>query len=115
MAIDLSGATAGTGSPNGVRGNGIEKYNLSIVTPETRNSSHYLWSQGLGPGINGKPELNDFFYNQILDTFLEDKEVLEAQQKFIDTNGKPPEIDINTDAGTLQARKILVGLIKAEV
>ena len=61
VSIDLSGAPAGTGGPNGVRGNGIEMYNLSIVTPETRNSSHYLWSQALGPGINGKLELNDFF------------------------------------------------------
>ena len=51
---------------------------------------------------------------QILDTFLEDKEVLEAQQRFIDTNGKPPEVDINADAGALQARKIFAGLIKAE-
>ena len=87
---------------------------MSIVTPETRNSSHYLWSQALGPGINGKPELSDFFYNQILDTFLEDKEVLEAQQRFIDTNGKPPKVDINADAGALQTRKIFAGLIKAE-
>lgn len=64
--------------------------------------------------LNGKPELNDFFYNQILDTFLEDKEVLEAQQKFIDTKEKPPEVGINVDAGAHQARKILAGLIKAE-
>jgi len=40
-----------------------------------------------------------FFYDQILNTFLEDKEVLAAHQQFIDTNGKPSEIDINEDAG----------------
>ncbi len=114
VSIDDSGAPAGTGGDNSVRGNGIEMYNLSTVTPETRNTSHYFWSQALGPGLNDKLELNDFFYDQILNTSLEDKEVLEAQQQFIDTHGKPSEIDINADAGALQARQTLAPLIEAE-
>ena len=55
-----------------------------------------------------------FFYDQILNTFLEDKEVLEAQQQFIDTHWKPSEIDINADAGALQAGQTLARLIEEE-
>lgn len=59
--------------------------------------------------------LNDFFYDQILETFYEDREVLEAQQHYIDSNGAPPpEVDINADAGALQARQVLDRLIAAE-
>jgi hypothetical protein len=88
---------------------------LDTMTPETANTSHYFWSQAIGPNANGDPTINEQYHNQVLEAFLEDKVLLEIQQSRIDQYGRSEsEIDINADKGVLQGRLILDGLIAAE-
>jgi vanillate O-demethylase monooxygenase subunit len=39
--------------------------------------------------------------------FFEDVEVFSAQQRNLDLNPNPPQLDINADTGVIQARRII--------
>jgi len=115
VTVDATKWPAGTGGPDSDRNQALEIFNLNTMTPETGNTSHYFWSQALGPRVNGDPAVNDLFHDQILVAFQEDQVLLELQQSRIDRFGRSDhEIDINVDNGILQARRILDGLIAAE-
>lgn len=111
--IDIGGAVAGTGAPEGDRSQGIELFNVSIVTPATARATHYFWAQVLGFGLDN-PALSEQFHTEIKRTFDEDQMVLEAQQRVHDASPNPPQIDIHADAGVLQMRAVLDRLIAAE-
>ena len=49
-----------------------------------------------------------------LTAFLEDKDVFEAQQRVIDNDRSESQVDINADAGGIQARRILSRLYDEE-
>ena len=115
VTVDATKWQAGRGGPDSDRSQALEIFNLNTMTPETDSTSHYFWSQALGPRVNGDPAVNDLFHDQILEAFQEDQALLEIQQSRIDQYGRSKnEIDINADNGVLQARRILDGLIEAE-
>ena len=115
VSVDATKWPAGRGGSEADRSTALEVFNLNTMTPETANTSHYFWSQAIGPNANGDPTINEQYHNQVLEAFLEDKVLLEIQQSRIDQYGRSEsEIDINADKGGLQGRLILDGLIAAE-
>jgi len=83
------------------------------LTPETETSCFYFWSAANGYRQND-PEATEQLYREIAPTFLEDKEMVEAQQKRPDELGEQGLVDIASDANRTQMRRMVERLIVGE-
>ena len=113
VKLDLGGAPTGTGAVQGDRSKGFERRSLNAITPETETSVHYFWADAHNFNLD-QPAVTDLLYNQVLEAFIEDRAVMEAQQAALDRSPGRAHVDINGDAGGLQARRILDRLAAAE-
>lgn len=83
------------------------------LTPETETSCLYFWSVANGYRQND-PEATEQLYQEIAPTFLEDKEMVEAQQARLGEFGEKGLTDIASDAIRMQMRRFVDGMIAAE-
>lgn len=114
IVIDVGCADAGTGARDGDRSHGIEMYSNHTITPETARSSHYFWHHARNFRLD-QPEVTEFLRKAAGGAFFEDVGIIEAQQQSLDAMDPETKlIDINADAGVLQAARILDRLIAAE-
>jgi phenylpropionate dioxygenase-like ring-hydroxylating dioxygenase large terminal subunit len=114
VVIDVGCAVAGTGAPQGDRSRGIEGRSLNLVTPMTERSSLYLWSYCRHYKQDDE-SVTRTIYEDVKRTFLEDKDMIEAQQHLIDTDSPDRStVDIRVDAGPLQVRRVLERLVRRE-
>ncbi len=92
---------------------GIGLRNLDAMTPETETTCHYFWAdaQAFAPADRALTEL---LFHQVHETFLEDAAMVEAQQIRRDQDPGFRPVDINADAGGLEARRIVERLAAAE-
>jgi phenylpropionate dioxygenase-like ring-hydroxylating dioxygenase large terminal subunit len=111
--IDVGCAEHGTGAPEGDRGRGISIWSTHLVTPETESSCHYSFGFARNFRLDDE-DISRFLYDGSRETFLEDKAMLEAQQKNLSGGALDGLIDVVTDAGQLQVRRVLSELIGAE-
>jgi phenylpropionate dioxygenase-like ring-hydroxylating dioxygenase large terminal subunit len=111
--IDVGCARHGTGAPEGDRSHGISIWSTHLVTPETTTSCHYSFGFARNFGLEDE-NMSRLLYEGSRDTFLEDKGMLEAQQKNLPGGALDGLIDVATDGGQLQARRVLDELIRAE-
>ncbi len=112
--IDVGCAVAGTGAPNGDRSAGITMFSNHTLTPETETSTHYFWHHARNFRL-AEPELTERLATATRTAFGEDVGIVEAQQDRMQrAPASKPIIDINADAGVLQARRLLDQLIKEE-
>jgi vanillate O-demethylase monooxygenase subunit len=93
----------------------LERKVLNLLTPETDTSTHYFWSVVRQFNLDDQ-ELSDYIRKGISRTFDQDRDVLEAQQRMI---GPDPDqatfpVSIRVDAGPIQGRKLLQGMIARE-
>jgi vanillate O-demethylase monooxygenase subunit len=86
---------------------------LDAMTPETATSCHYFWASCRDYRLND-PAFDAFVKDITIKTFMEDKVMLEAEQKIIDVRPAAPQIDVGGDTGGLQARRVLERLIAEE-
>lgn len=114
LRLDVGCTPTGTGAPQGRRVNGINMRNLNAITPETETTSHYFWGQAHDWDVNNGA-LTDMLVEQITTAFLEDVAVFEAQQRNMTMLPNAPQVDINADAGLIQARRILERIHKEEL
>ncbi|MCW5305401.1 hypothetical protein [Verminephrobacter eiseniae] len=85
-----------------------------MITPETSTSSHYLWGVARPHQIDDA-ELTEFIRAQSEKTFEEDKVMLAAQQRSLgETGGSTFPVPLKTDAGPIQARRLMEQLIEQE-
>ena len=113
VKLDLGGAPTGTGAFEGNRSKGFERRSLNAITPETDTSVHYFWADAHNFNLD-QPAVTDLLYEHVLEAFTEDKAVLEAQQAALNNTPNSAVVDINSDAGGLEARRILDKLVSAE-
>jgi len=83
---------------------------LNSITPETATSCHYFFANARNFALDDA-KLSALLHKGTHEAFGEDKLVLEAQQKIIDLDPAAPQIDIDADAGGLQARRIVDRLL----
>ena len=76
------------------------------VTPETSETSFYIWTQASNPSRD-KNETMKVVIEQTAETFDEDKVVIEAQFANLKRFRKKQKLDIHVDVGANQARKII--------
>ncbi|MGH8519301.1 MAG: hypothetical protein ACREUE_17760 [Panacagrimonas sp.] len=113
LRLDVGATPTGTGAPEGRRVNGVTMRNLNAITPETEATTHYFWGQAHDFDVDN-PQTTEKIFEQIKTAFLEDVAVFEAQQKSIARNPDAPTVDVNADAGTIQARRIISRLYQEE-
>jgi phenylpropionate dioxygenase-like ring-hydroxylating dioxygenase large terminal subunit len=106
LRLDVGATPTGTGAPQGRRVGGISMRNLNAITPETEATSHYFWAQAHDWDVRNRA-LTDMLVDQITTAFLQDVTVFEAQQRNMTTFPNAPQVDINADAGVMQARRII--------
>lgn len=111
--LDIGCATTGTGAPEGDRSQGISMWSNHLLTPETETSTHYLFCFARNFQLDNQ-EVSRLLYEGSRDTFLEDTEMLEAQQRNLHGGALDGLINISADAGQLHARHILDELIRAQ-
>ena len=113
VRLDIGGAVAGTGAPEGDRSQGFSMRNLNGITPETETTTHYFWAQAHDFRVD-EPWITDLLYQNVHTAFLEDLDIIGAQQENILTRPDAPRIDINHDGGGIQARRIIERLVADE-
>ena len=113
VTIDVGVAEAGSGAPQGDRSRGVNGYVLNTITPETETSCHYFWAFARNYSLH-EQRLTHELREGVSRIFREDELVLEAQQRAIDARPSQPFNNLNIDAGSMWARRLIDGLIAAE-
>jgi phenylpropionate dioxygenase-like ring-hydroxylating dioxygenase large terminal subunit len=86
---------------------------VNVMTPETADTMHYFWASNRNFDV-GNAGLSAFFLNETRKAFLEDRDIIEAQQRCIARDPSKPEVMVASDAGSIQARKMMARLLHAE-
>ena len=113
VRIDIGAAPTASGVTDGDRGESYTTRNLNAITPETETSTHYFWAQAQNFALDD-PTIADLDYRLVHDAFLEDLDIIEAQQTNIDFEPGAPRVNIATDLGGIEARRIIEELLDAE-
>ncbi len=103
-------ADVGTGAYEGKRDNCFQFRLFHGLTPETETSCFYFWSSANGYRQN-EPEATEQLYSEIAPTFLEDKEMVEAQQARLTELGESTLVDIASDANRVSMRRLIERMI----
>jgi phenylpropionate dioxygenase-like ring-hydroxylating dioxygenase large terminal subunit len=112
--LQWTGATdAGTATDDPQRDFRFQFRLFHGLTPETETSCFYFWSVANGYRQN-EPEATEQLFREIAPTFLEDKEMVEAQQARLDEFGEAGLTDIASDANRMHMRRMVERLIAAE-
>ena len=89
------------------RAAGFEARILNLITPETERSSHYFWAHARNIRRDDAA-LTDTIRRSVVETFDQDKAVLEAQQIESDAVGSvDPGLALKVDLGPTQGRSVL--------
>jgi vanillate O-demethylase monooxygenase subunit len=113
VAIDVGVAEAGSGAKDGNRSRGVNGTVLNTITPETDTTCHYFWAFARNYMIT-EQRLTHELREGVARIFREDELILEAQQRAIDARPGRAFNNLNIDAGSLWARRLIDGLIEAE-
>lgn len=114
VRLDVGVALTGTGAPEGDRSQGIEGRNYHGVTPETENSCWQFFGFARNFRIDDDG-LTENIRRNLLDILTgEDQPVLEAQHRAMRRAPDAPSIDVNADACTIQARRLISEALAAE-
>ena len=86
---------------------------LDSMTPETERTCHYFFGLCRNYKIDDR-QLTGFMHKSVVTAFLEDKDMLEAEQRIVDLNPAAPQIDVMGATGGLQARRMVERLLAEE-
>ncbi len=111
--VDVGSAEIGSGVLDGVRPQGVAFHALSAATPETATTTHQFYAHPRMFALDSA-EMDEVYRVEFKRVFLEDVEMMEAQQGAIDRDPEKPWIDINVDAPALAMRALLAEHIAAE-
>lgn len=114
ITIDVGVAAAGTGAKRGDRSQGVNGYVLNTITPSTDKTCLYFWAFARNYDLNNQARTHTL-REGVAGVFREDEAVLEAQQQAIDANPDHDFYNLNIDAGSMWARKLIDRMIKSEL
>ena len=113
IVLDVGVAPAGTGAPRGDRSKGVNGRVLNTITPETGSTCMYFWSLTRNYRLQDQ-SLTTFLREANAKIFLEDQVVVEAQQLMLDARVDRGLRNLNIDAGSMRARRIIEDMIASE-
>jgi vanillate O-demethylase monooxygenase subunit len=88
---------------------------IHLITPETDHTSHYIW--GLARNFRlDDDELHENIYTSTQQTFSEDRELLEMQDRRLQKEGMPklPQMAVKVDKAPVTGRRLLDAMIQRE-
>ena len=104
--MDVGAAKTGTGAPEGDRSQGISIWSTHLVTPESETTCHYHF--GFARNFQrDDAAMSKLLYEGTVNTFLEDKVMLEAQQKNFKGGAHRRADPHQRRRGAMQARRML--------
>lgn len=86
---------------------------LNACTPETERSTHYFFVSARD--FDDGPEMTERLRRNTWKTFGEDKDMLEAQQRRIELDPAAATVNIQSDWGSVQMRRLMDQLIENEL
>ena len=113
IVLDVGVALAGTGAAHGDRSQGVNGRVLNTITPSTDTSCMYFWSLLRNYRLRDQ-SLTTQLRAANARIFEEDRAVVEAQQRSIDASPDRALHNLNIDAGSLWARRIIERMIASE-
>lgn len=106
-------APAGSGAERGERQQAKQYRNCQFFTPETRRSTHFFWNY-LHDYELQDPTIALSLYHSMVEGFLEDKAIIEDQQRVLDADPAFVMHPIAADGALVHFRRTLSKLIDAE-
>ena len=116
--IDVGVAEAGSGAvptdaSSGDRSKGVNGYVLNTITPETDKTCLYFWAFARNYCL-GEQRLTHELREGVAGIFREDEVVLEAQQRAMDERPDHTFYNLNIDAGSMWARRLIDRMLERE-
>ena len=97
-------APAGTGAEKGNIAGTRQYRNCQFMTPETRRSTHFFWNYLHNFDLDD-PNIALSLCNSLREGFMEDKAIIEAQQKLFDREPDTQLLAIAADAALAHFRR----------
>ena len=113
VLIDVGVALVAAGASVESHDDGVRGFVIDAMTPETEGRTHYFWGMARNFDIDDAGFTARFKVQQGR-VFVEDVEVLEAQQRSIDANPDLKLRGFSIDEGSVRARQIIARLRAAE-
>lgn len=113
VMIDVGVAYAGTGGKDALPQNKVNSTVVDFITPESETSMWYFWGMARQFKI-GDAALTDRIREGQGKIFSEDMEMLEGQQRNLESFPERRLLKLNIDAGGVHARRIIEKQIKLE-
>ena len=85
---------------------------MNAITPETDKTTHYFWASAINYDLEDE-SLMEIDFRMVHDAFLEDIDIIEAQQVNMDVSPYT-RLNMQGDAGGVQAMRVLDETIAAE-
>lgn len=112
--LDSMFAPAGKGAERGVQVPGTRQYrNAQFMTPETRSTTHFFWNYLHDFDIDN-PNITLSLRHSLEEGFMEDKALIEAQQRVFDADPTYQMLAIRADAALSHFRWAFGQRIEAE-
>ncbi|HYM44390.1 MAG TPA: hypothetical protein VET46_16660, partial [Steroidobacteraceae bacterium] len=107
-------APAGQGAEKGIAVPGTREYrNCQYMTPETDRTTHFFWNY-LNNFEGEDSNISRSLLDSLIEGFMEDKAIIEQQQKTLDEDPRFQMLGILSDAPLAHFRRVLDKLIEAE-
>jgi vanillate O-demethylase monooxygenase subunit len=112
VKLDVGSSPVGTGARQGDRSKGMNMWNLNAITPETDRTAHYFFAQAYNFKVEQK-WLAEVIRAQVIGAFLEDMDMIKAQQKNMDL-GPTAAVSLGQDKAWIVMRQIVERLVKED-
>ena len=106
-------APAGNGADKGNLTGAKQYRNCQYMTPETRRTTHFFWAY-LNDFEGDDTTISRSLLDSLIEGFMEDKAIIERQQKTLDDDPNFQMLAIMADAPLAHFRRVLSKLIEAE-
>jgi phenylpropionate dioxygenase-like ring-hydroxylating dioxygenase large terminal subunit len=106
LLMDSGSAPTGTGAPEGKRVDAAEFFGCQAVTPETETTSHYFFQQSHGFALDD-PNVTESLTQSVRAGFMEDKDIILAQQRILDLKPDAPMLAMRMDTGLASFRALI--------
>jgi phenylpropionate dioxygenase-like ring-hydroxylating dioxygenase large terminal subunit len=113
VIIDVGVAPVGAGATFEQHDQGVRGFVIDVMTPQSETSTHYFWGMARSFDVEDAG-FTARFKAQQGGVFVEDVEILEAQQRSIHAN---PDLKLrayNIDEGSVRVRRIIERLVEGE-
>lgn len=106
-------APAGSGAETGNLEGARQYRNCQFMTPETRRTTHFFWNY-LNDFEGSDGNISRSLHASLIEGFMEDKAIIEAQQRVIDADPDFRMMAVAADGPLMHFRRVLERLIAAE-